>query len=94
MAQQRPRSGAAAVLSPLRTDEVSMAVQLTSVWQRRSSRQLINGILKQVMRGSSSITQHEINPSSPLPWPLPSLLISIAAYAASAATAPFAKHVL
>ena len=56
LADQRPRTGAATVQSPLRLDEASMVMQSTSVWQRRSSRQLISSILKQVMNAGTAMT--------------------------------------
>jgi len=62
-----------------------MAVQSTSLWQRRSSRQLISGILKQVTYGRRDM---KINGVSMLSFPVRRSPTSIAACAVSAALPP------
>ena len=64
LAQQTPRRNAPAVVSPLRLDEALADAQSTSVWQRRSSRQLICGILKQVRQCMCTCIQHIVASNS------------------------------
>ena len=64
-AHQPPRGSSASLVSPVRLEEALADVRATSVWQRRSSRQLIRGILKQVMLGAGAF----FTPSTVWLWP-------------------------